>query len=174
MKLIFSYTHDPFDNNDVFPICIPHQMSEDRERDEYICTYVSYFCSRYHSQYTKNYMLEDLYNNSLTNCYIGVDAIDALIDYDNVKIGYWLYEDDCEPEDYDPKDTIYIVISREELIYLLEKWDEFLAKPIIDLNYEEIIDTQDMYQYDLSLNHLMRNLKRVFNKCGRFWKSFLS
>ncbi|HED4449525.1 TPA: DUF5376 family protein, partial [Pasteurella multocida] len=52
--------------------------------------YISYFCSRYYSQYTKNYMLEDLYNDSIKNCYIGVDAIDALIDDDNVKIGYGL------------------------------------------------------------------------------------
>ncbi|HDR1506219.1 TPA: DUF5376 family protein, partial [Pasteurella multocida] len=87
----------------------------------------------------------ELYDESITNRFIGVEEIEALIDYDNVKIGYWLYEDDCEPEDYDPEDTIYIVISRKELIYLLEKWDEFLSKPIIDPHYQEIIDTKEAY-----------------------------
>ncbi|HDR1227913.1 DUF5376 family protein [Pasteurella multocida] len=143
MKLIFKYSSD--DIKFLYPVCIPQKMSEDRERDEYICIYVSYFCSRYYSQYTKNYMLEDLYNDSIKNCYIGVDAIDALIDDDNVKIGYGLYEEGCEPEDYDPEETTYVVISRKELIYLLEKWDEFLAKPIIDPHYQEIIDTKEAY-----------------------------
>ncbi|HDR1103170.1 DUF5376 family protein [Pasteurella multocida] len=135
MKLVFSHIYDK-DGNYIYPYCSPKDSTIDSDIEDYVARYITY---------GPNYILEELYDESITNRFIGVEEIEALIDYENVKIGHWLYEEGCEPEDYDPEDTIYIVISRKELIYLLEKWDEFLAKPIIDPHYQEIIDTKEAY-----------------------------
>ncbi|HDR1258183.1 TPA: DUF5376 domain-containing protein, partial [Pasteurella multocida] len=133
--LVFSHVYDK-SGNYIFPDCSPEESTIDYDSEEYVSRYITFH---------PNDVLEELYDESITNRFIGVDEIEALIDYENVKIGHWLYEEGCEPEDYDPEETTYVVISRKELIYLLEKWDEFLAKPIIDPHYQEIIDTKEAY-----------------------------
>ncbi|AAK02577.1 DUF5376 domain-containing protein [Pasteurella multocida] len=135
MKLVFSHVYDK-SGNYIFPYCSPEESTIDYDSEEYVSRYITFH---------PNDVLEELYDESITNRFIGVDEIEALIDYENVKIGHWLYEEGCELEDYDPEETTYVVISRKELIYLLEKWDEFLAKPIIDPHYQEIIDTKEAY-----------------------------
>lgn len=61
-----------------------------------------------------------------------------------VKIGFDLLDEDDEVDD--EIDHSEYLIKRKELIYILEKWNEFIQKPIVDPSYQEIIDSNDVYK----------------------------
>ncbi|WP_104884362.1 DUF5376 family protein [Pasteurella multocida] len=85
---------------------------------------------------------------TITWDWISSQAFDALIDHDQIKVGFYLLDDMEEediPDDVDERDTDPRFIPRKEFAYLLEKWIAFYQRPITDMNYQEIIDTKDAY-----------------------------
>ncbi|HED4417582.1 TPA: DUF5376 domain-containing protein [Pasteurella multocida] len=93
-------------------------------------------------------VLEKLRDPTITWEWIGSQAFEALIDHDQIKVGYYLLdglEEEDIPDDVDERDTDARVIPRKEFAYLLEKWIAFYQRPITDMNYQEIIDTKEAY-----------------------------
>ncbi|HHW7447501.1 TPA: DUF5376 family protein [Pasteurella multocida] len=85
---------------------------------------------------------------TITRDWISSQAFDALIEHDQIKVGFYLLDDMEEediPDDVDERDTAPRFIPRKEFAYLLEKWLDFYHRPITDMNYQEIIDTKDAY-----------------------------
>ncbi|MFD1804910.1 DUF5376 domain-containing protein [Pasteurella oralis] len=93
-------------------------------------------------------VLEMLRDPTITRDWISSQAFDALIDHDQIKVGFYLLDDMEEediPDDVDERDTDPRFIPRKEFAYLLEKWIAFYQRPITDMNYQEIIDTKEAY-----------------------------
>ncbi|HDV7288924.1 TPA: DUF5376 family protein, partial [Pasteurella multocida] len=93
-------------------------------------------------------VLEKLRDPTITRDWISSQAFDALIEHDQIKVGFYLLDDMEEediPDDVDERDTAPRFIPRKEFAYLLEKWLDFYHRPITDMNYQEIIDTKDAY-----------------------------
>ncbi|MDY0640477.1 DUF5376 domain-containing protein [Pasteurella multocida] len=93
-------------------------------------------------------VLEMLRDPTITRDWISSQAFDALIDHDQIKVGFYLLDDMEEediPDDVDERDTDPRFIPRKEFAYLLEKWLDFYQRPITDMNYQEIIDTKEAY-----------------------------
>ncbi|XWY22267.1 DUF5376 domain-containing protein [Bisgaard Taxon 45] len=140
MKVLFSYgTY----NNRPYKACSVYE-SDNRENDGVITDYLS----------TLDWLswmsevLEKLRDPTITRDWISSQAFDALIDHDQIKVGYYLLDDMEEediPDDVDERDTDARVIPRKEFAYLLEKWIAFYQRPITDMNYQEIIDTKEAY-----------------------------
>ncbi|HDR1206313.1 TPA: DUF5376 family protein, partial [Pasteurella multocida] len=93
-------------------------------------------------------VLEKLRDPTITWDWIDSQAFEALIDHDQIKVGFYLLdglEEEDIPDDVDERDTDARVIPRKEFAYLLEKWIAFYQRPITDMNYQEIIDTKEAY-----------------------------
>ncbi|MFC1120266.1 DUF5376 family protein [Pasteurella multocida] len=93
-------------------------------------------------------ILQMLKNPSLDREWIDAEPFEALIDHDQIKVGFYLLDDMKEediPDDVDERDTDARVIPRKEFAYLLEKFLAFKQSPIIDPHYQEIIDTKEAY-----------------------------
>ncbi|HDR1227921.1 TPA: DUF5376 domain-containing protein [Pasteurella multocida] len=140
MKVLFSYgTY----NNRPYKACCVYE-SNNRENDEVIIDYLSTLERL--SWMSK--VLEMLRDSTITWEWIDSQAFEALIDHDQIKVGYYLLdglEEEDIPDDVDERDTDARVIPRKEFAYLLEKWLDFYHRPITDMNYQEIIDTKEAY-----------------------------
>ncbi|HDR1224749.1 TPA: DUF5376 domain-containing protein [Pasteurella multocida] len=140
MKVLFSYgTY----NNRPYKACCVYE-SNNRENDEVIIDYLSTLERL--SWMSK--VLEMLRDSTITWEWIDSQAFEALIDHDQIKVGYYLLdglEEEDIPDDVDERDTDARVIPRKEFAYLLEKWIAFYQRPITDMNYQEIIDTKEAY-----------------------------
>ncbi|ARB72745.1 DUF5376 domain-containing protein [Pasteurella multocida] len=140
MKVLFSYgTY----NNRPYKACGVYE-SDNRENDGVITDYLgSLDWLSWMSE-----VLEKLRDPTITWEWIGSQAFEALIDHDQIKVGYYLLdglEEEDIPDDVDERDTDARVIPRKEFAYLLEKWIAFYQRPITDINYQEIIDTKEAY-----------------------------
>ncbi|HDR0634417.1 DUF5376 domain-containing protein [Pasteurella multocida] len=140
MKVLFSYgTY----NNRPYKACGVYE-SDNRENDGVITDYLgSLDWLSWMSE-----VLEKLRDPTITWEWIGSQAFEALIDHDQIKVGYYLLdglEEEDIPDDVDERDTDARVIPRKEFAYLLEKWIAFYQRPITDMNYQEIIDTKEAY-----------------------------
>ncbi|HDR1890998.1 DUF5376 domain-containing protein [Pasteurella multocida] len=140
MKVLFSYgTY----NNRPYKACGVYE-SDNRENDGVITDYLgSLDWLSWMSE-----VLEKLRDPTITWEWIGSQAFEALIDHDQIKVGYYLLdglEEEDIPDDVDERDTDARVIPRKEFAYLLEKWLDFYHRPITDINYQEIIDTKEAY-----------------------------
>ncbi|HDR1845460.1 TPA: DUF5376 domain-containing protein [Pasteurella multocida] len=140
MKVLFSYgTY----NNRPYKACGVYE-SDNRENDGVITDYLgSLDWLSWMSE-----VLEKLRDPTITWEWIGSQAFEALIDHDQIKVGYYLLdglEEEDIPDDVDERDTDARVIPRKEFAYLLEKWLDFYQRPITDMNYQEIIDTKEAY-----------------------------
>ncbi|MGC6409072.1 DUF5376 domain-containing protein, partial [Bisgaard Taxon 45] len=140
MKVLFSYgTY----NNRPYKACCVYE-SDNEENDGVITDYLgSLDWLSWMSE-----VLEKLRDPTITRDWISSQAFDALIDHDQIKVGYYLLDDMEEediPDDVDERDTDARVIPRKEFAYLLEKWIAFYQRPITDMNYQEIIDTKEAY-----------------------------
>ncbi|HDX1086752.1 DUF5376 domain-containing protein [Pasteurella multocida] len=140
MKVLFSYgTY----NNRPHKACCVYE-SNNRENDEVIIDYLSTLERL--SWMSK--VLEMLRDPTITRDWIDSQAFEALIEHDQIKVGFYLLDDMEEediPDDVDERDTAPRFIPRKEFAYLLEKWLDFYHRPITDMNYQEIIDTKDAY-----------------------------
>ncbi|MFC1025628.1 DUF5376 domain-containing protein [Pasteurella multocida] len=140
MKVLFSYgTY----NNRPYKACCVYE-SDNEENDGVITDYLgSLDWLSWMSE-----VLEKLRDPTITWEWIGSQAFEALIDHDQIKVGYYLLdglEEEDIPDDVDERDTDARVIPRKEFAYLLEKWLDFYQRPITDMNYQEIIDTKEAY-----------------------------
>ncbi|HDR1161443.1 TPA: DUF5376 domain-containing protein [Pasteurella multocida] len=118
--------------------------SDNRENDGVITDYLSTL----ERLSWMSEILEMLRDSTITRDWISSQAFDALIDHDQIKVGFYLLDDMEEediPDDVDERDTDPRFIPRKEFAYLLEKWLDFYQRPITDINYQEIIDTKDAY-----------------------------
>ncbi|HHE3655033.1 TPA: DUF5376 domain-containing protein [Pasteurella multocida] len=118
--------------------------SNNRENDEVIIDYLSTLERL--SWMSK--VLEMLRDSTITWEWIDSQAFEALIDHDQIKVGYYLLdglEEEDIPDDVDERDTDACFIPRKEFAYLLEKFLAFKQRPIIDPHYQEIIDTKEAY-----------------------------
>ncbi|MGC6360408.1 DUF5376 domain-containing protein [Bisgaard Taxon 45] len=140
MKVIFAYWEF---QGSIYKTCGVYE-SDNRENDGVITDYLS----------TLDWLswmsevLEKLRDPTITRDWISSQAFDALIEHDQIKVGYYLLDDMEEediPDDVDERDTDARVIPRKEFAYLLEKWLDFYHRPITDMNYQEIIDTKEAY-----------------------------
>ncbi|HHT7763746.1 DUF5376 domain-containing protein [Pasteurella multocida] len=130
-------------NNRPHKACCVYE-SNNRENDEVIIDYLSTLERL--SWMSK--VLEMLRDSTITRDWISSQSFDALIDHDQIKVGFYLLDDMEEediPDDVDERDTDPRFIPRKEFAYLLEKWLDFYHRPITDINYQEIIDTKDAY-----------------------------
>ncbi|ATF75812.1 DUF5376 domain-containing protein [Pasteurella multocida] len=140
MKVLFSYgTY----NNRPYKACCVYE-SDNRENDGVITDYLgSLDWLSWMSE-----VLEKLRDPTITWDWIDSQAFEALIDHDQIKVGFYLLdglEEEDIPDDVDERDTDARVIPRKEFAYLLEKWIAFYQRPITDMNYQEIIDTKEAY-----------------------------
>ncbi|HDR0737567.1 DUF5376 domain-containing protein [Pasteurella multocida] len=140
MKVLFSYgTY----NNRPYKACGVYE-SDNRENDGVITDYLgSLDWLSWMSE-----VLEKLRDPTITWEWIGSQAFEALIEHDQIKVGFYLLDDMEEediPDDVDERDTDPRFIPRKEFAYLLEKWIAFYQRPITDMNYQEIIDTKEAY-----------------------------
>ncbi|MFC1205651.1 DUF5376 domain-containing protein [Pasteurella multocida] len=140
MKVLFSYgTY----NNRPYKACCVYE-SDNEENDGVITDYLgSLDWLSWMSE-----VLEKLRDPTITWDWIDSQAFEALIDHDQIKVGYYLLDDMEEediPDDVDERDTDPRFIPRKEFAYLLEKWLDFYQRPITDINYQEIIDTKEAY-----------------------------
>ncbi|AET15484.1 TPA: DUF5376 family protein [Pasteurella multocida] len=130
MKVLFSYgTY----NNRPHKACCVYE-SNNRENDEVIIDYLSTLERL--SWMSK--VLEMLRDSTITRDWISSQSFDALIDHDQIKVGFYLLDDMEEediPDDVDERDTAPRFIPRKEFAYLLEKWLDFYHRPITDMNY---------------------------------------
>ncbi|HDR0628021.1 DUF5376 domain-containing protein [Pasteurella multocida] len=120
--------------------------SDNEENDGVITDYLSTIPGSYADNGFK--VLAAVKDPANTRDWISSQAFDALIDHDQIKVGFYLLDDMEEediPDDVDERDTDPRFIPRKEFAYLLEKWLDFYHKPITDMNYQEIIDTKDAY-----------------------------
>ncbi|MDP9501321.1 DUF5376 domain-containing protein [Bisgaard Taxon 45] len=140
MKVLFSYgTY----NNRPYKACCVYE-SDNEENDGVITDYLgSLDWLSWMSE-----VLEKLRDPTITWDWIDSQAFEALIDHDQIKVGFYLLdglEEEDIPDDVDEIDTDARVIPRKEFAYLLEKWIAFYQRPITDINYQEIIDTKEAY-----------------------------
>ncbi|HII3760211.1 TPA: DUF5376 domain-containing protein [Pasteurella multocida] len=140
MKVLFSYgTY----NNRPYKACCVYE-SDNEENDGVITDYLgSLDWLSWMSE-----VLEKLRDPTITWDWIDSQAFEALIDHDQIKVGFYLLDDMEEediPDDVDERDTDPRFIPRKEFAYLLEKWLDFYHRPITDMNYQEIIDTKEAY-----------------------------
>ncbi|HDR1043959.1 TPA: DUF5376 domain-containing protein [Pasteurella multocida] len=140
MKVLFSYgTY----NNRPYKACCVYE-SDNRENDGVITDYLgSLDWLSWMSE-----VLEKLRDPTITWDWIDSQAFEALIEHDQIKVGFYLLdglEEEDIPDDVDERDTDARVIPRKEFAYLLEKWIAFYQRPITDMNYQEIIDTKEAY-----------------------------
>ncbi|HDR1061260.1 DUF5376 domain-containing protein [Pasteurella multocida] len=140
MKVLFSYgTY----NNRPYKACCVYE-SDNEENDGVITDYLgSLDWLSWMSE-----VLEKLRDPTITWDWIDSQAFEALIDHDQIKVGFYLLdglEEEDIPDDVDERDTDARVIPRKEFAYLLEKWIAFYQRPITDMNYQEIIDTKEAY-----------------------------
>lgn len=130
MKVLFSYgTY----NNRPHKACCVYE-SNNQENDEVIIDYLSTLERL--SWMSK--VLEMLRDSTITRDWISSRSFDALIDHDQIKVGFYLLDDMEEediPDDVDERDTAPRFIPRKEFAYLLEKWLDFYHRPITDMNY---------------------------------------
>lgn len=80
------------------------------------------------------YALGKLENKDITNDFVGSEGWDADIMGDKVMI-------ELSNTNYDKK----VYIDRKIVAYAVSRWLKFLERDM-DINYEEIIDTEDMYK----------------------------
>ncbi|MDC4234363.1 DUF5376 domain-containing protein [Pasteurella multocida] len=142
MKVLFSYgTY----NNRPYKACGVYE-SDNRENDGVITDYLSTIPDSYADNGFK--VLAAVKDPTITREWIDSQAFKALIEHDQIKVGFYLLDDMEEediPDDVDERDTAPRFIPRKEFAYLLEKWLDFYHRPITDINYQEIIDTKDAY-----------------------------
>ncbi|AFI45936.1 TPA: DUF5376 domain-containing protein [Pasteurella multocida] len=142
MKVLFSYgTY----NNRPYKACGVYE-SDNRENDGVITDYLSTIPDSYADNGFK--VLAAVKDPTITREWIDSQAFEALIEHDQIKVGFYLLDDMEEediPDDVDERDTDPRFIPRKEFAYLLEKWLDFYQRPITDMNYQEIIDTKDAY-----------------------------
>ncbi|HHT7628580.1 DUF5376 domain-containing protein [Pasteurella multocida] len=142
MKVLFSYgTY----NNRPYKACGVYE-SDNRENDGVITDYLSTIPDSYADNGFK--VLAAVKDPTITREWIDSQAFEALIEHDQIKVGFYLLDDMEEediPDDVDERDTAPRFIPRKEFAYLLEKWLDFYQRPITDINYQEIIDTKDAY-----------------------------
>ncbi|MGC6378303.1 DUF5376 domain-containing protein [Bisgaard Taxon 45] len=120
--------------------------SDNRENDGVITDYLSTIPGSYSDRGFK--VLAAVKDPTITREWIDSQAFEALIEHDQIKVGYYLLDDMEEediPDDVDERDTDPRFIPRKEFAYLLEKWLDFYQRPITDMNYQEIIDTKEAY-----------------------------
>ncbi|MDY0474290.1 DUF5376 domain-containing protein [Pasteurella multocida] len=130
MKVLFSY--GTYNNRPDKACCV--YESNNRENDEVIIDYLSTLERL--SWMSK--VLEMLRDSTITRDWISSQSFDALIDHDQIKVGFYLLDDMEEediPDDVDERDTAPRFIPRKEFAYLLEKWLDFYHRPITDMNY---------------------------------------
>ncbi|HEA3278476.1 TPA: DUF5376 domain-containing protein [Pasteurella multocida] len=140
MKVIFAYYEF---QGGIYQTCGVYE-SDNRENDGVITDYLSTLERL--SWMSK--VLEMLRDPTITREWIDSQAFEALIEHDQIKVGFYLLDDMEEediPDDVDERDTAPRFIPRKEFAYLLEKWLDFYQRPITDINYQEIIDTKDAY-----------------------------
>ncbi|HDR0735537.1 TPA: DUF5376 domain-containing protein [Pasteurella multocida] len=140
MKVIFAYWEF---QGGIYQTCGVYE-SDNEENDGVITDYLSTLERL--SWMSK--VLEMLRDSTITRDWISSQAFDALIDHDQIKVGFYLLDDMEEediPDDVDERDTDPRFIPRKEFAYLLEKWIAFYQRPITNINYQEIIDTKDAY-----------------------------
>ncbi|HDR1510493.1 TPA: DUF5376 family protein [Pasteurella multocida] len=125
--------------NRLIPIC---DSCSNYPIGSYVATYIRLFGK---NEFEEKGIYDDIVNISIENEFVGFDGIDAFIEGDKVRIGFYLYGKGDEPEDYDPEESEFEIIDRKELIYILKRWKVFIHKPIIDPHYQEIIDTKEAY-----------------------------
>ncbi|WP_100938467.1 DUF5376 domain-containing protein [Pasteurella multocida] len=142
MKVLFSYgTY----NNRPYKACGVYE-SDNRENDGVITDYLSTIPDSYADNGFK--VLAAVKDPTITREWIDSQAFEALIEHDQIKVGFYLLDDMEEediPDDVDERDTDPRFIPRKEFAYLLEKWLDFYHRPITDMNYQEIIDTKEAY-----------------------------
>ncbi|HDR1568696.1 TPA: DUF5376 family protein [Pasteurella multocida] len=120
--------------------------SDNRENDGVITDYLRTIPGSYSDRGFK--VLAAVKDPTITREWIDSQAFEALIEHDQIKVGFYLLDDMEEediPDDVDERDTDPRFIPRKEFAYLLEKWIAFYQRPITDMNYQEIIDTKDAY-----------------------------
>ncbi|HDR0612295.1 DUF5376 domain-containing protein [Pasteurella multocida] len=120
--------------------------SDNEENDGVITDYLSTIPGSYADNGFK--VLAAVKDPTITREWIDSQAFEALIEHDQIKVGFYLLDDMEEediPDDVDERDTDPRFIPRKEFAYLLEKWIAFYQRPITDMNYQEIIDTKDAY-----------------------------
>ncbi|ATF75834.1 DUF5376 domain-containing protein [Pasteurella multocida] len=120
--------------------------SDNEENDGVITDYLSTIPDSYADNGFK--VLAAVKDPTITREWIDSQAFEALIEHDQIKVGFYLLDDMEEediPDDVDERDTDPRFIPRKEFAYLLEKWIAFYQRPITDMNYQEIIDTKDAY-----------------------------
>ncbi|MGI2316880.1 DUF5376 domain-containing protein [Pasteurella multocida] len=120
--------------------------SDNEENDGVITDYLSTIPGSYADRGFK--VLAAVKDPTITREWIDSQAFEALIEHDQIKVGFYLLDDMEEediPDDVDERDTDPRFIPRKEFAYLLEKWLDFYHRPITDMNYQEIIDTKDPY-----------------------------
>ncbi|NNH91719.1 DUF5376 domain-containing protein [Pasteurella multocida] len=120
--------------------------SDNRENDGVITDYLRTIPDSYEDNGFK--VLAAVKDPTITREWIDSQAFEALIEHDQIKVGFYLLDDMEEediPDDVDERDTDPRVIPRKEFAYLLEKWIAFYQRPITDMNYQEIIDTKEAY-----------------------------
>ncbi len=120
--------------------------SDNEENDGVITDYLSTIPGSYADNGFK--VLAAVKDPTITREWIDSQAFEALIEHDQIKVGFYLLDDMEEediPDDVDERDTDPRFIPRKEFAYLLEKWLDFYQRPITDMNYQEIIDTKDAY-----------------------------
>ncbi|HDR1101999.1 DUF5376 domain-containing protein [Pasteurella multocida] len=120
--------------------------SDNEENDGVITDYLSTIPGSYADRGFK--VLAAVKDPTITREWIDSQAFEALIEHDQIKVGFYLLDDMEEediPDDVDERDTDPRFIPRKEFAYLLEKWLDFYQRPITDMNYQEIIDTKDAY-----------------------------
>ncbi|HEA3272812.1 TPA: DUF5376 domain-containing protein [Pasteurella multocida] len=120
--------------------------SDNRENDGVITDYLRTIPDSYEDNGFK--VLAAVKDPTITREWIDSQAFEALIEHDQIKVGFYLLDDMEEediPDDVDERDTDPRFIPRKEFAYLLEKWLDFYQRPITDMNYQEIIDTKDAY-----------------------------
>ncbi|MDH3003658.1 DUF5376 domain-containing protein [Pasteurella multocida] len=142
MKVLFSYgTY----NNRPYKACGVYE-SDNRENDGVITDYLRTIPDSYADNGFK--VLAAVKDPTITREWIDSQAFEALIEHEQIKVGFYLLDDMEEediPDDVDERDTDPHFIPRKEFAYLLEKWLDFYQSPITDINYQEIIDTKDAY-----------------------------
>ncbi|HDR1844705.1 TPA: DUF5376 domain-containing protein [Pasteurella multocida] len=120
--------------------------SDNEENDGVITDYLSTIPGSYADRGFK--VLAAVKDPTITREWIDSQAFEALIEHDQIKVGFYLLDDMEEediPDDVDERDTAPRFIPRKEFAYLLEKWLDFYHRPITDINYQEIIDTKEAY-----------------------------
>ncbi|MGC6325303.1 DUF5376 family protein [Pasteurella multocida] len=110
--------------------------SDNRENDGVITDYLSTIPDSYADNGFK--VLVAVKDPTITRDWISSQAFDALIDHDQIKVGFYLLDDMEEediPDDVDERDTDLRFIPRKEFAYLLEKWLDFYQRPITDMTF---------------------------------------